>query len=128
MTTFTRRDWMEGVFVSRHPLVQHKLTLLRDKNTNSTQFRQLVRELSILLSYEATHDLELKPVKVGPPLGSAAGAAVRETIGPIPTLRARLRMVHGIWEMLPSAEVWHTGLYRDEHTLRPVQYYTRLSV
>ena len=65
---------MEGVFVSQHPLVQHKLTLLRNKNTNSTQFRQLVRELSILLSYEATQDLELKPVKVETPLGVADGA------------------------------------------------------
>ncbi len=119
---------MEGVFVSRHPLVQHKLTLLRDKNTNSTQFRQLVRELSILLSYEATQDLELKPVKVETPLGSADGAEVRETIGLIPILRAGLGMVHGIWEMLPSAEVWHIGLYRDEHTLRPVQYYNKLPV
>ena len=95
---------MEGVFVSQHPLVQHKLTLLRNKNTNSTQFRQLVRELSILLSYEATQDLELKPVKVETPLGVADGAEVRETIGLIPILRAGLGMVHGIWEMMPSAE------------------------
>ncbi|HOA24199.1 MAG TPA: uracil phosphoribosyltransferase [Aggregatilineales bacterium] len=119
---------MEGVFVSQHPLVQHKLTLLRNKNTNSTQFRQLVRELSILLSYEATQDLELKPVKVETPLGVADGAEVRETIGLIPILRAGLGMVHGIWEMMPSAEVWHIGLYRDEQTLRPVQYYNKLPV
>ena len=119
---------MEGVYISQHPLVQHKLTLLRDKRTNSTQFRQLVRELSILLCYEATADLRLAPMSVETPLGTAEGAEVQQTIGLVPILRAGLGMVDGIWEMLPSAEVWHLGLYRDERTLRPVEYYNRLPV
>lgn len=119
---------MEGVYVSDHPLVKHKLTLLRDKRTNSTQFRQLVRELSILLCYEATQDLELSDTRVDTPLGTAPGAELRETIGLVPVLRAGLGMVDGIWEMMPSAEVWHIGLYRDEQTLRPVEYYNKLPV
>lgn len=119
---------MEGVYVSKHPLVRHKLTLLRDKSTNSTQFRQLVRELSMLLCYEATQDLDLVETPVETPMGTAQGAEVRDTIGLVPILRAGLGMVDGIWEMLPSAEVWHIGLYRDERTLRPVQYYNKLPV
>lgn len=119
---------MEGVYVSDHPLVKHKLTLLRDKRTNSTQFRQLVREVSILLCYEATQDLGLAEIDVATPLGTAGGAEVREAIGLVPILRAGLGMVDGIWEMLPSAEVWHIGLYRDEQTLRPVEYYNKLPV
>lgn len=119
---------MEGVYVSDHPLVKHKLTLLRDKRTNSTQFRQLVRELSILLCYEATQDLELSDTRVDTPLGTAPDAELRETIGLVPVLRAGLGMVDGIWEMMPSAEVWHIGLYRDEQTLRPVEYYNKLPV
>lgn len=119
---------MEGVYVSEHPLVRHKLTLLRNKSTNSTQFRQLVRELSMLLCYEATQDLDLDPVTVETPMGTAEGAEVRDTIGLVPVLRAGLGMVDGIWEMLPSAEVWHIGLYRDERTLRPVEYYNKLPV
>jgi uracil phosphoribosyltransferase len=119
---------MEGVYVSQHPLVKHKLTLLRDRTTNSTQFRQLVRELAILLCYEATADLTLQPRQVQTPMGVADGAEVQERIGLIPILRAGLGMVHGVWEMLPAAEVWHIGLYRDEKTLRPVEYYNKLPV
>ena len=107
---------MEGVFVSRHPLVQHKLTLLRDKRTNATQFRQIVRELAILLCYEATQDLALSAKTVKTPMGTAQGAELREAIGLVPILRAGLGMVDGVWEMMPSAEVWHIGLYRDENT------------
>jgi uracil phosphoribosyltransferase len=119
---------MEGVFVSRHPLVEHKLTLLRDQSTNSTQFRQLVRELSILRCYEATQDLALHDRTVETPLGEYEGSELAEAIGLVPILRAGLGMVNGIWEMMPSAEVWHIGLYRDEHTLRPVQYYNKLPI
>ncbi len=119
---------MEGVFVSRHPLVQHKLTLLRDKRTNATQFRQIVRELAILLCYEATQDLALSVKTVETPMGTAPGAELREAIGLVPILRAGLGMVDGVWEMMPSAEVWHIGLYRDENTLRPVEYYNKLPV
>jgi uracil phosphoribosyltransferase len=119
---------MEGVYVSEHPLVRHKLTLLRNSETNSTQFRELVRELAILLCYEATRDLALAPKTVQTPLGPAEGAELREAIGLVPILRAGLGMVNGVWEMMPSSEVWHIGLYRDEQTLRPVQYYNKLPI
>lgn len=119
---------MEGVYVSDHPLVQHKLTLLRDKKTDSTLFRQLVRELSLLLCYEATRDMSLTEIEVETPLAKIHGAKLKETIGLVPILRAGLGMVNGVWEMMPSAEVWHIGLYRDEKTLRPVSYYNKLPV
>jgi uracil phosphoribosyltransferase len=119
---------MEGVHVSEHPLVRHKLTLLRSKKTDPTLFRQLVRELAILLCYEATQDLALDDKIVETPMGSAHGSELRERIGLIPILRAGLGMVNGVWEMMPSAEVWHIGLYRDERTLRPVEYYNKLPV
>ncbi|MDH7487974.1 MAG: uracil phosphoribosyltransferase [Anaerolineae bacterium] len=116
------------VFASRHPLIQHKLTLLRDKRTEPKKFRELVREIAILLAYEATADLALKPAQVETPLAPYNGAQLAEKIGLVPILRAGLAMVEGIWEMMPSAEVWHIGLYRDERTLRPVEYYNRLPV
>ncbi len=119
---------MEGVYVSGHPLVEHKLTLLRDQSTNSTQFRQLVRELAILLCYEATQDLALRSKTVDTPLKTHEGKELAEAIGLVPILRAGLGMVNGVWEMMPSAEVWHIGLYRDENTLRPVQYYNKLPI
>lgn len=119
---------MEGVYVSNHPLVKHKLTLLRDKRTDSTQFRQLVRELGQLLCYEATSDLSLTDRPVETPMGSASGFELEERIGLIPILRAGLGMVDGFWGLMPSAEVWHIGLYRDEETLRPVEYYNKLPV
>ena len=91
----------EGVYVSSHPLVKHKLTLLRDTRTNPTQFRQIVREISILLAYEATQDLLLDPRPVTTPMGEADGWELRTRIGLVPILRAGLGMVEGIWEMLP---------------------------
>ncbi len=119
---------MEGVHVSDHPLVKHKLTRLRDTVTDSTLFRQLVRELAILLAYEATADLALRPVTVRTPLAESPGAELDERIGLVPILRAGLGMVDGVWEMMPGAEVWHIGLYRDERTLHPVEYYNKLPV
>jgi uracil phosphoribosyltransferase len=119
---------VEGVFVSDHPLVKHKLSLLRDASTDSTKFRQLVRELAILLAYEATRDLELEKMSVQTPLAQAEGYELRERIGLVPILRAGLGMVNGVWEMMPGAEVWHIGLYRDERTLRPVEYYNKLPI
>jgi uracil phosphoribosyltransferase len=122
------RERMPRVFESTHPLVRHKLTRLRDMTTDSKVFRELVREISILLAYEATADLATEPASSQTPLGTAAGARLREEIGLVPILRAGLGMVEGIWEMMPSAEVWHIGLFRDERTLRPVEYYNRLPV
>lgn len=114
------------VFESKHPLVKHKLTLMRDANTKPKKFRQLIREITLLLSYEATADLNLVEKTVATPMGTAVGQEVSEQIGLIPILRAGLGMVDGVWEMMPGAEVWHIGLYRDEETLKPVSYYNKL--
>jgi uracil phosphoribosyltransferase len=117
---------MENVFVSNHPLIAHKLSILRDSSTEPQKFRELVREIAGLLTYEVTADLLTEPVKTQTPLALANGRALKERIGLIPILRAGLGMVEGIWGLMPSAEVWHIGIYRDEKTLRPVQYYNKL--
>ena len=114
------------VYESKHPLVSHKLTLLRNVNTEPKKFRQLIREIAILMAYEATADLSLTETTVESPMGSAQGHELTEKIGLVPILRAGLGMVDGIWEMMPGSEVWHIGLYRDEETLRPVFYYNKL--
>jgi uracil phosphoribosyltransferase len=114
------------VIESKHPLVKHKLTLLRSVRTEPKKFRELIRELAMLLCYEATADLRLAETVVESPMGEAAGHLLTDKIGLIPVLRAGLGMVDGIWEMMPSAEVWHIGLYRDERTLQPVSYYNKL--
>ncbi|MGD0006510.1 MAG: uracil phosphoribosyltransferase [Anaerolineaceae bacterium] len=119
---------MQNVFVSPHPLVAHKLTLLRSVETNPKIFRELVRELAGLLAYEATMDLLIDPDEVQTPLAITTGATLKEKVGLVPILRAGLGMVEGVWEILSSAEVWHIGLYRDEKTLKPVQYYNKLPV
>ncbi|MCH7588736.1 MAG: uracil phosphoribosyltransferase [Chloroflexi bacterium] len=117
-----------NVFPSPHPLVAHKLTRLRDKNTDSRTFRELVREISALMTYEATLDLNTRHKNVETPLAGYEGSEMEEEIGLIPVLRAGLGMVEGVWELLPSAKVWHIGLYRDESTLKPVQYYSKLPI
>ena len=114
------------VYESQHPLVKHKLTLLRHQGTEPKKFRELVRELALLLCYEATADLGVHDVVVETPMGRAEGWELSDKIGLIPVLRAGLGMVNGIWEMMPGAEVWHIGLYRDERTLKPVSYYNKL--
>lgn len=119
---------MAEVHVSTHPLVKHKLTLLRDKNTDSKRFRELIREITLLIAYEALTDLEVCPKEIETPLTTTMGYKLAEPIGLVPILRSGLGMVEGIWEMIPSAEVWHIGLFRDEKTLRPVSYYNRLPI
>lgn len=119
---------MTNLFPSSHPLVAHKLCKLRDRNTEPKKFRELVREIAALLTYEATTDLVLQPTTVQTPLAHTAGAILKEKIGLMPILRAGLGMVEGVWELMPSAEVWHIGLYRDERTLKPVEYYNKLPV
>lgn len=120
---------MSGVIhESQHPLVKHKLTKLRNKETAPKKFRELIREISVLLAYEATQDLALKSITVESPMGMAKGHLLQEQIGLIPILRAGLGMVEGVWEMMPGSEVWHIGLFRDERTLKPVQYYNKLPV
>ncbi len=117
---------MTSLHVSKHPLVQHKLTLLRDKNTDHRSFRELMRELALLLCYEATQDLHVQSKVIETPMGAANGYKAEETIGVVPVLRAGLGMLEGVMQLLPNVQVWHIGLYRDEETLRPVQYYNRL--
>ena len=117
---------MARLHVSTHPLAIHKLTQLRSVDTDHRSFRELVRELALLMCYEATQDLELTPVRVESPLGPAEGATCQDTIGLVPVLRAGLGLVDGVMELLPSVQVWHIGLYRDEATLRPVEYYNKL--
>jgi uracil phosphoribosyltransferase len=117
---------MSNVYASTHPLVQHKLSRLRDIKTEPKKFRELVREISALLAYEATADLAITSRELDTPLAHITGAELQEKIGLVPILRSGLGMVEGIWGLMPSAEVWHIGLYRDEHTLRPVEYYNKL--
>lgn len=117
-----------NVFPSSHPLVAHKLTKLRDKKTKPKKFRELIREISALLAYEATQDLALEPTSIETPLAMMEGSALSQKIGLVPILRAGLGMVEGVWDLMPSAEVWHIGLYRDERTLMPVQYYNKLPI
>lgn len=117
---------MALVFPSTHPLVHHKLAVLRDVRTGPAEFRQLVRSMACLIAQEATADLATDPVEVATPLGTAAGRHLAETPGIVPILRAGLGMAEGVLDLLPEAEVWHIGVYRDEHTLRPMEYYKRL--
>ena len=114
-----------------HPPIHwwaQKITLLRNIKTEPKKFRELIREISALLAYEATLDLAVTETEVQTPLMMAKGTDLAERIGLVPVLRAGLGMVEGIWELMPGSEVWHIGLYRDEETLKPVSYYNRLPV
>jgi len=116
----------DRVHASQHPLVRHKVRLLRDIHTDPTAFRSLVREVSLLLGYEATRDLALADADVTTPLARTTGHRLTDRVGLFPILRAGLGMADGLWQLLPDAPVWHIGLYRDHHTLQPVQYYNPL--
>src|SRR5436190_14954689 len=115
-----------GLHVSQHPAVQHKLALLRDEATEPKKFRELVRELSWLLGYEALADVRLRTVSVRTPMEQIEARQLADRIGLVPILRAGLGMVDAMLELMPTAEVWHLGLFRDERTLRPVEYYNKL--
>jgi uracil phosphoribosyltransferase len=119
---------MPDVHVSTHPLILHKLTLLRDVNTKYRQFREVVGEMAKLLCYEATADLTVSEIPVETPLQTTTGHKLDVEIGLVPILRAGLGMVDGMLEMLPGSQVWHLGFYRDERTLRPVAYYNKLPI
>jgi uracil phosphoribosyltransferase len=119
---------MANIYPSPHPLVAHKLSILRDVKTEPKKFRQLIRELGALLAYEATTDLALVPIDVPTPLATAKCHELVMKIGLVPVLRAGLGLVEGVWELIPTAEVWHIGLYRDERTLQPVEYYNKLPI
>jgi uracil phosphoribosyltransferase len=112
--------------VSNHPAIRHKLAILRDERTEPKKFRELVRELSWLLGYEALADARVQPVDVRTPMESMACETLGERIGLVPILRAGLGMVDAMLELMPTAQVWHLGLFRDERTLRPVEYYNKL--
>lgn len=118
---------MSELIVMDHPLIQHKLSIIRDKNTGSKEFRELVQEISVLLAYEATRTLELEEIDVETPLcktKTKALSGLKQAI--VPILRAGLGMVDGFLSLLPAAKVGHVGLYRDPETLKPVEYYCKL--
>jgi len=112
--------------VSTHPAVLHKLAILRDEATEPKKFREVVRELSWLLGYEALADARVRNRRVTTPLEEMDGHELGDRIGLVPILRAGLGMVDAMLELMPTAEVWHLGLFRDERTLRPVEYYNKL--
>ena len=115
------------VFIMHHPLIQHKLTYLRDKNTGSKDFRQLVSEIAMLLCYEATRDLPLEVTTIETPVSTAKTKVISgRKLAVIPILRAGLGMVDGVLSLVPAAKVGHIGLYRDPKTLKPVEYYSKL--
>jgi uracil phosphoribosyltransferase len=115
-----------NLHVSTHPAVLHKLALLRAETTEPKKFRELVREISWLVGYEALADARLRSLRVRTPLEEIDGMKLADRIGLIPILRAGLGMVDAMLELMPTAQVWHLGLFRDERTLRPVEYYNKL--
>ena len=118
---------MNKVFELNHPLIQHKLTLIRDKNTGAKEFRELIKEVSMLMAYEVTRELPLEEVEVETPICVMKGKAIAgRKLAIVPILRAGLGMVDGFRSLLPAAKVGHVGLYRDPETLNPVEYYCKL--
>ena len=117
----------EQIFVMNHPLIQHKLSFLRDKNTGTKEFRELVSEIATLMCYEATRDLPLMDVQTETPMCTATTKVIAgRKLAFVPILRAGLGMVDGIMSLVPAAKVGHIGLYRDPNTLEPVEYYCKL--
>ena len=119
---------MENVYVSGHPLVQHKLALMRSVDTEPKKFREVVREITGLLLYEATADLATVEIDVQTPLAVMKGCEIADRIGFVPILRAGVGMVDAALDLIPTAQVWHIGLYRDHRTLMPIEYYNKLPV
>lgn len=118
---------MSNLYILDHPLIQHKLTIIRDKNTGTKQFRELVDEVSMLMGFEITRHLPVKEVEVETPVSTATSQVLTgKKIGLVPILRAGLGMVDGMLKLLPAAKVGHVGLYRDPETLQPVEYYLKL--
>lgn len=118
---------MDNVFIFDHPLIQHKVSLLRDKNTTTKEFRELVSEIAMLMGYEVTREMPLKEVEIETPVGVAKTKVLSgKKLGIVPILRAGLGMVDGMLSLLPMAKVGHIGLYRDPVTLEPVEYYCKL--
>ncbi len=124
----TQEEIVGGVVPVNHPLVQYHVTKLRDETTAPPEFRNSVRCLAELMAYEATKDLPVAKTRVKTPLTETDGVTLRDRVGLVPILRAGLSMVDPVLDLLPTAEVWHLGLYRDEATARPVRYYDKLPV
>ncbi|HEX9988082.1 MAG TPA: uracil phosphoribosyltransferase [Chloroflexia bacterium] len=119
---------MKQIQVSNHPLIQHKLALMRSATTEPKKFREVVREITSLLLYEATQDLDTIEVEIETPLAKMPARRLNARIGFVPILRAGVGMVDAALDMIPTAQVWHIGLYRDHRTLLPVEYYNKLPV
>lgn len=120
---------MDNVFIFDHPLIQHKVSLLRDKNTNTKEFRELVSEIAMLMGYEVTRDTPLEEIEIETPVDIARTNVISgKKMGIVPILRAGLGMVDGMLRLMPMAKVGHIGLYRDPDTLEPVEYYCKLPV
>ena len=118
---------MNNVSVLDHPLIQHKLTIVRKTETGSKDFREIVKEISTLMAYEVTRDMELIDIEIDTPMGKTIGKEVSgKKVGIVPILRAGLGMVDGFLSLIPAAKVGHIGLYRDPETLKPVEYYCKL--
>lgn len=117
----------ENVNVLNHPVIKHKISILRDVSTGATEFRSIIKELSIMLAYEATKDLELEQYELETPVAKTTGYRISgKKLGIVPILRAGLGMVDGVLEVIPAAKIGHIGMYRDEATLMPVEYYSKL--
>lgn len=120
-------DKIDNVFIFDHPLIQHKVSLLRDKNTSSKEFRELVSEISVLMGYEVTRDLPLMETEVETPLAVAKTKVLAgKKLAVVPILRAGLGMADGFLKLVPMARVGHIGIYRDHDTLEPIEYYCKL--
>ncbi len=117
---------MSEVIAVEHPLIEHHLTVLRDESTSPALFRQQIRRLATLLAYTATHDLPTAPKAIRTPMTPMVGSALSARVAIVPILRAGLGMVEPMQDLLPEAEVWHLGMYRDERTATPVEYYCKL--
>ncbi len=118
---------MNNVFISAHPLVQHKLTMLRDKATGAKEFREIIAEISLLLGYEATSGLTLKEIEVDTPIAPAQSKTVKDSlIALVPVLRAGLQMADGLINVVPAAKVGHIGIYHDRESEKPVEYYCKM--
>lgn len=117
---------MNKVVVADHPLIQHKLTLMRDKNTGSKDFRELLTEITMLMGYEITRELPLEEIEIETPVVKTKAKVITgKKLGIVPILRAGLGMVDGLVNLVPAAKVGHVGLYRDPETLQPVEYYSK---
>ena len=118
---------MSNVKIIDHPLIQHKLSLIRNKDTGSKEFRELVEELALLMGYEVTHDLPLEDIEIETPIGPTTAKIIAgKKVAIVPILRAGLGMVDGMLRLIPAAKVGHIGLYRDPETLEPIEYYCKL--